>query len=71
MTEIIGVVCHFNISRTCQTASYEKLIGIIRHCQSISGRVYRVSVTETVDTSLIPNRIKLKTIKNGVQNFNA
>ena len=36
-----------------------------------SGRVDRSSATETVDTGLIPSRVKLKTIKIGIYNFPA
>ena len=37
----------------------------------ISGRVDRASAAETVDLSLIPGRVKPKTIKIGIHSFPA
>ena len=37
----------------------------------ISGRVDRASATETVDSDLIPGRVKPKTIKIGIHSFTA
>ena len=39
--------------------------------KSISGRVDRASVTEAVDSSSIPGRVKPKTIKIGIHSFPA
>ena len=38
---------------------------------TISGRVDRASVTETVDSGSIPGRVKPKTIKIGIHSFPA
>ena len=37
--------------------------------QPISGRVDRAPATETVDSGLIPSRVKPKTIKIGIHGF--
>ena len=42
-----------------------------RNLQPISARVDRAAATEAVDSSLIPGRVKPKTIKTGIHSFPA
>ena len=48
-----------------------KPFDLLLHFKSISGRENKASATEAVDSGLISDRVKSKTIKTGIYSFPA